>query len=321
MISKLDIVKGCFKNKDTLPVLTHIHISGGKVTTTNGRLTISTDIAELVDLDVIVPADKFIRAVRLCKTPNFKVTPAGKLSISKGKTRIYLPVLNSVFPNYEQDGTVLHAKDLLLVLEKLLPFVSEDASRPWSCGVLLYSGTAYATNNVLLVKTKVDWTGPPINLPSFLIKELLRLKMAIKDVTVHDTSITVNLEDAKLHSVLLSTKWPNIDKLLDSVDTTNIKPISEDLLVAVESIVPFCPDDKFPKIQFTEDGVSTEDGEHTAIVNYSGLEKSIWRAEPLLTLLTMRDPYTIQVDFTKWPAPCPWARSDGLVGLIIGLKQ
>lgn len=328
MIEKLDIVKGGVAKKDLTPVLKHLKIANGWVTATNGRLTIATPIPEVPDLDIIVPADKFILAIKSCKQPKFKVVTnetngVQRLSITGKKFRALLPLMVDVtFPSPEIVGDNVQSNDLLSAIKKIAGFVGEDASRPWACGILLYQNMAYATNNTLLVETPVQWDGPPINLPDFAIEELLRLKRDIRQIKTNGQNITFELEDnIWINSSVLSTNWPNVKNMFDKVDFSNVQELDPELLPAIQYLIPFCPDKKFPRIHFSESGVSTDPGSHEASTEFEGLPESIWRAEPLLQMLDRIKSQAISSDFSQWPKACPWVREDGVKGLIIGLRK
>lgn len=324
MLHQLDIVKGAVSSKDLTPVLTHLRIKDGYISSTNGRMTIMTALPEMADMDIIVPADKFIRAIKACSKPVFKITPGGRLSIRGDRFRAVLPLLKDVpFPTPSVREGAAHSDDLFPVMKALLPFIGSDASRPWACGILLHKGMAYATNNVSLARMNAHWTGPTVNLPDFLIAEILRLGKEIEAIKTDGDFISMKLaDDVFLYSSLLSAEWPNADKLFEGIDYSEITEVPEDLYQAIRDIMPFCPDKKFPKIIFTEDAVTTDQGEHEASVDFDHqLKHSIWRAEPMLALLEKSVAGKTFADFGKWPAPCPWTKENGVEGLIIGLSQ
>ena len=323
MLSKLNIVKGGVAKKDLSPILRHLRIAGGWITSTNGRLTISTDISKLKDFNLIVPADKFIKAISLCKNPKLKITEGGRLSISDGKFRALLPLLSDTeFPMPDKRGEKVSVKNLIEGLKKIYQFIGDDASRPWSCGILLYKGVGYATNNTIIARTNIEWSGPPINLPEFLITELFRLNKPLRAAYINSSTITFELEDnVWINSSLLSLTWPNAEELFSKISFDNVLEIPNSLKDDIESIIPFCPDPKLPKILFTAEGITTEAGKNEALISTHELPESIWRAEPILNILALPESESIRIDFSQWPRPCPWIRSDGVEGLIIGLRK
>lgn len=318
----LDKVKGCVGKKDLLPVLKHVCIRDGWVTTTNGNLTVSAYTEDLKGLTVITPADKLIAAAKACTQPKFKITDGGRLSITGNKFRALLPILDEAdFPLPRTINNPVSCINLLTVIRQLVQFVGEDASRPWACGILLHDNSAFATNNTVIAKQDIDWNGPSINIPNYLINELLRLKKNVLSINADEDGITLELEGGIwLNSNLLSLAWPNIKELLSSVDFNNMKEIPKELAEAIRTVLPFCPNPKFPLIRFAGNYVTTDEGVHQALVEIGGLRDSVWRAEPLLSLLHTPSGETLMVDLSQWPRACPWGRSDGVMGLIIGLR-
>lgn len=323
MLSSLEIVKGAVSRKDLSPVLRHLLIRHGWVMATNGRMTIYTPIEGLDEFDMIVPADKFITAVKACKNPKFKITDTGRLSITGGGFRALLPLMNGVeFPTPKQTGTMISDDSFIHGLTLAHEFMGDDASRPWSNGVLFHKGYVYATNNVIMVRADIGWTGPTVNVPSFLVEELLRIKKKPTGIRVDEHTITLQLEDnVWINSVLLPSGWPNAKALFDRTPFDGVKPIPDGLGETIKNLVPFCPNPKMPVIVFSEEGVSTESGDQEAAVQVEGLSKSRWRAEPLIRLLSGASGSSISIDFSLYPAACPWIRENGSEGLIIGLRE
>lgn len=324
MNKQFDIVKGCIGKKNLLPILKHLRIRDGWITSTNGRMTILTPIEGMDGIDVIVPADKFMVAINRCDEPTLRVTKTGRLSITQGKYRALLPLLvDTPFPTPQTGGIQVTHGAILPSLKQAAPFMADDASRPWACGVLIKEGMTYSTNNTTICRAPVDWQGPSVNLPSFLVNELLRLKLEPLSISVTNNSITIELADnVWLNSTLLPIGgWPNTAPLFEGIDFDTLSIIPEGLEQGIIDILPFCPDPKFPSIQFTETGIQTDAGDREAGIDMDGLPISSWRAEPLLLLLSTGHTQSLCVDFTRWPSPCPWCMENGTQGLIMGLSK
>jgi len=319
MINTLRLVRGAVAVKDLLPVLTHFHIYGGRIQGGNGRITIDAPCPELKKFDCTVPAERFLKAVDACDgEPKLKVTDAGRLSISRGNFRSVLPLANHEdFPLVEKDGQeVVNDGDLLGVFRALREFVGEDASRPWACGMLLKDGYAYATNNILLGRMPCSWSSfnDPINIPSFALDELLRIGRKIQQIYLLDNAVTFALgDDIWLRSQLFEAQWPDMSKLFQPCRGITVSP---ELKLAVEKILPFCPDPKFPIIHLGAEGISTADGEMQAQVTGLELPEAIFRAEALLVALSR----TNCIDLGAYPAPCPFAGEGGLEGVLVGVR-
>ena len=95
-------------------------------------------------------------------------------------------------------------------------------------------------------------------------------------------------------------------------------PLDRELITAVESIAPFCPDPKLPKIHFDETGVSTHEGEMNSAYEMTGLPTACFHAEVLKNLLPSID----TIDFKCYPKPCPFTGKNGsMQGVLMGLIQ
>ena len=312
----LTLVRGAVSTKDFLPVLTHFHIYNGRVQGSNGHIAIDAPCPELASLDCTVPAERFLKAVDACDgEPKFKLTEGGRLTITKGAFRAILPLAqHDSFPLVQPDKKRTAIKTPFLpILRSLIPFVGEDASRPWSCGILFKDGYAWATNNVVLAR--VPYKGLELLLPVFAINELLRIGQEPLSYVNADNWITLYFKEGWWMRVQkLEGQWPDIEKFFpDKCPKTGVK--SPPLYEAVSKILPFCPDPKQPIIETGEKGVSTLDGEMSALVESKGLPVTHFRAEPLLTALQASD----YIDLSTYPAPCYW-RGNGIEGIIVGLR-
>lgn len=320
MKKTLNFVKGAVSTKDLIPVLTNFHFYNGRVQGGNGRITIDAPL-DLRGIDITVPAVPFLRAIDACKgvPQELSFTKNGRLVIKRGKFRSMLPLSNPEdFPLISMDltGHMLWKPDIDLIaaLRTIRPFVGEDASRPWACGALFKDGYIYATNNVVMARIPWDMPDGSMNLPSFAIDELLRINEQPDGFMYCDTYAGFFYGDRWLRSQLFSVEWPDVAMFFESADIDNVP---QGLLEAVQKVLPFCPDSKFPTITFNEDGVHTADGDMGASVEGFDLTPSKYRAEPLEMVLS----HATHIDLTKYPKPVPFKGVNGLEGVIIGLKQ
>jgi DNA polymerase III sliding clamp (beta) subunit (PCNA family) len=320
MIKTLNFVKGAVSTKDLVPVLTNFHFYDGRVQGGNGRITIDAPL-DLGGRNITVPAVPFLKAITACDgAPVLNITDAGRLTIKKGSFRSILPLADGLtFPlqTLDDQATATDKTDeLIKKLRIIKPFIGDDASRPWSCGCLFADGYIYATNNVVMVR--VPWGVPEgvrFNLPSFAVDELLRIGEQPDGFCFErsDTAVTFKYGDRWLRSQLFDTDWPDVGAFFND---EALEPVPEGLRQAVEKILPFCPDSKFPLIILNSEGVSTADGTMTASVGDMELPDGRYRAEPLLAVLS----HAISIDLTKYPAAVPFLGAGGLQGVMVGVK-
>lgn len=319
MLKELRFVQGSVAKKDFVPALSHFVIESGQVRGFNGTLALCSPIQ--FDLACKPKAETLIRAIDKCEdTVQLTLTPAGRLAIRSGKFKAFVDCIEGDTPHAMPEGedVQVDGNALLLGIKKVAPFIGDDASRPWSNGVLLKGSSAFATNNVMLIEY---WTGGqalpfPINLPRSAVREMLRIDEAPVRAQVSETSITFHYEgDRWLRSQLLETDWPDLSRILDG-DSTPVA-IDEQLFTALSSLKPFC--DKMGRIMFDGKGRLSTHFDETEGASYDipGFEyPGLYRIE----MLELLQGTATHIDWALYPAPCKFY-GDRLRGAIIGMKQ
>ncbi len=320
MRDALNLVRGAVAKKSMLPVLTYFRLYNGRVQGSNGRLSIDAPCPGIEGLDACVPAERFLKAVDACDgEPRMRLTDGGKLSVSRGSFRALLPTIPPADYPLAEHGDLTPAigmGDWLPALRALAPFIGEDASKQWAMGIWLApDGHGYATNNTALARIPVPWsaTDEPLIMPGFLAEELLRLGLEPDGMSYGDGAIVVDLPGgAWIRSRLIEGQFPDSVRGMIPDDCAGVN--SADVLAAVRRVRPFCPSTTFPRIILRGDGVLTEEGEMSAHVGGMALPDSKWHADVLELMLANAD----EVDFSQ--VPCPFKRSDGLVGIGLPLR-
>lgn len=320
MLKTLNFVKGAVAKKGLTPVLNHFRIKDGRIQGTNGNLTIDAPID--LDVEVKVPADRFIKAIKGCgKTqPKFTVTEKGNMTIKAGKFRVMLPISTDPFPDVEPEGALFPLTESFMdYLALVKPFINDDSLQLWACGALIRKGSLYATNTALLVGVNAGLDDSiETVLPSYAIDELLRIAEAPTAIRVTKTAATFLFENGSwLRTNLLDKPWPNLDEHLEGIDTT--LAVHGDLMEAVKQVLPFCPDADIPKIKLTPQGVSTDEGAMSAQVEGCSFEgENIFHAQMLLKVLSVAE----YADFSQHPKPVPFVGFNGaLKGILMGLRN
>lgn len=321
MIETLKLVQGAVAKKDFVPVMTAVHFYDKRVQATNGRITIDAPFPEL-DIDVTVNADRLIKAVNACDgEAKIKLTENGKLSIWQGKFRALIPVNDhNSFPKVEPQGDFhpVNGAYLLRLMQELRPFVADDATRPWACGMLLDGDYAYATNNVSIARVHQPFDKPVsltgrLNLPAFLLDELTRIKRPPVNASHDDKSLTLDLGDGIwIRSNLFADQWPDITRFFQPAE---LSPIPPELSPAIEKILPFCPDPKLPVIVLGQNTVSTVEGEMSAAVEGIELPDARFHAKVLQLVLD----HCHSINLSSYPKPCAF-QGDGIDGVVMGVN-
>lgn len=319
MLETLQLVFGAVATKDIQPVLTHILIHPGRMQGGDGTITIDAPF-ECNLKPMAVPGQKFLNSVMACDgAPNLGVTDGGKLSIKKGSFKAYLSCLPAEeFPLDKKTGEVHKVpSNFIDVLKTLRPFVSKDASRPWSMGVKFSLGAAYATNNVIVASTNIAWYAPDLCLPLVAVDALIELHEVPKTMCVDETSATFEYSDSSwLKTRVRTAGWPDVSSMLAKY-TFELQPIPDGLLEALRKVKKFCTNVKFPTVELSNNGVSSDDGGgDIAEVEGLALPNSRFNADMLEIVLAN----ATNIDFSHYPAPCTFTGKDGLHGLFVGIK-
>lgn len=319
MLEILNIVKGSVSAKDMVPVLTHFALHEGRLCGYDGRVYIDAPYAYADRHSFTVPAIEFIAAMEVCEGQSsvFSVGD-GFLNITSGQFKARLPIgPMENFPSIEPEGKrVKHSGGLLESFRKLRPFIGEDASRPWSSGIIIKGARAIATNNIVIAEVPLTLALADCIIPVFAIEELLRLDLEPLAYSQTPEAITFYLPgDIWLRTKLVAGEVPAslptiVKELHKGAKWTDVPP---DLADAVSRVRPFCAHKAAPLVKLFESRVSTECETMAATVGgFPDLGAGMWRCEPLLAVLG----HATKIDWSKFPR-VPW-KGANIKGAIVG---
>lgn len=239
MLDALKFVQGAVAKKDFVPALTHFRIHSRQIQGFNGNIALSSPID--LDLDIHPKAVELVKAIQACdETIQLSMTPGGRLSIRSGVFRTLVDCLQEPYPEVQPEGQMIELTGgLREILATLLPFIAEDASRPWARGILLRGQSAYATNNVVLVE---KWMGVPfpveVNIPKSAVVELVRIAAEPVAIQLTESSATFHYAEGRwLRTQLYTTEWPDLSRILNRECTP--APIPEGLWDAIAKLAKF----------------------------------------------------------------------------------
>jgi DNA polymerase III sliding clamp (beta) subunit (PCNA family) len=315
-------VRGAVSTKDFTPVLTHFAFRDGTVAGFDGRMFIQAPLK--LRLSCTVKAKLFITALDACDNEPDRIeqTETG-LVINRGSFTATLPTgkIEEFAPATPDPRPVKRTAPLLPKLKQLFPFIGEDASRPWACGLLIDGLNAYATNNVCLARVKLPQAMPeaesPLNLPRFAIEELIRIDEEPISIARSENALTFYYKDKSwLRTVLFETNWPKPPReILDGIKADH--KIHPELVEAVRTLAPFA-DEKAPVLWLDGDEVKTPDGERHAVhkMKYAmALGHGAYRVEALSLVLEAAT-HARWIDYPR----VPW-KGDGIDGIMVGVHR
>lgn len=319
MLNSLQFVQGAVAQKNHIPILQHFRIHDGYVRSHNGVLSLSAPIE--CDLSIQPVANTFVHAITLCEdTVALYETDTGRLAVTSGNFKAYIDTSTDTLPQIEPQGDMIEAVGLLEAVKALAPIMGEDASRPWSRGILFVANSAFATNNVVLVEHWLKYpVSRPFGLPAMAINELLRIGEEPVGIQISKTRVTFHFkQDRNLTtSLLLINNWPNVKQLLQSKDSGELFEIDESFFKALQKLRPFTKDTR--PVWLNDNEVSTtasnKDGAHLILDTCHGMQGT-WALDQILKLKGVAD-YVI---WEHYPKPCPFF-GKVMRGIILGIPH
>lgn len=318
MLEALQFAKGAVAKKDFVPALQYFRIAGGFIRAYNGVLGLCSPIG--IDLDCAPKADQLVRAIDNCADPVvLSLNDKGRLLVKSGKFKTFVDTTDpTAFPPYEPLGNrVKLAGPILPALRYLEPFIAEDASRQWACGILFYGKSAFATNNIVLIEFYLGADFPcRVNIPGMAIRELLRIGIEPTAIQMAENRVTFHFEEGRwLTTNLYETQWPDTEPLLSKISVQSI--FTGDFFTTLERLSPFCDD--LGRVYFHKDRLST-----SAEPDLSGTTFDL-PGIPALGCYNIRQLIRLNgiaetIDFTCYPQPSIFYGGDAR-GLIVGLRQ
>lgn len=316
MLKQLKFVQGAVAKKDLLPAMTHFAIEDGHVRSYNGLLALSSPIP--FDIDCKPKAGPLVQAIANChETVTLSMTPAGKLRIQSGRFRAFVDCIDGETPHVMPEGGEVHfdGEQLLTAFKVLVPFVGNDASRPWTNGILLRGQSAFATNNVCLVEYWIGSETPfTANIPMAAVKEIIRINEAPTYGKLTENSITFHFTDGRwIRSQLYSTEWPDLSKVLDR--PSNPIELDQSIFEGLDIIKPFA--DKIGRVFFHDEAIKThlEEGVGATFELPGFAVTGVYQIEMLKLLKDVVQ----KVDFSLYPGPCMFF-GGRIRGAIVGMR-
>lgn len=320
MLKELKFVQGAVKRNAAAPELEHYQIKNGRATGFSGYMALSAPVP--LDIEAKPKADIFYKALSACgDSISLRLTPAGRLHIVSGGFSAFVPCIDKEVFEAQPVGEMHPCPPGLLdAFQRMLPLISEDATRPWAMGLLVRQGTYTATNNVVILQI---WDGhqlPEFNCPRFAVAEICRIGESPQAIQIDGSSVTFHYEDGRwLRTQLLASEWP-AEKMNTVLSTPSSQgPLPEGITAAIDQMAPFIGSDWAP-LYFRDGAISTSAGEE----NEEGVTIVVpgVPAGPVFNSRSLRliAKEIATIDFSLHPRPCLFFGPGGSSrGAIIGM--
>lgn len=316
MLKELKFVQGAVAKKDFVPAMTHFRIEKGTVRSFNGTMAICSPIA--LDLECTPKAETLVRAISNCEeTVMLSLTEKGRLKVQSGSFRAFIETIEGDTPHLEPSGRIVQINGAALLdsFQKISTFIGNDASRPWTNGILLRGQSAFATNNVCLIEYWLAIDIPfVVNIPGTAVKEVIRVNEPPIHLQLDDNSVTFHYEGGRwIRTQLYITHWPDISKVLDQPSYPS--PVDPRLYQALDSLSQFS--DELTRVHLKNGVLRTHLEEEIGAsyeVNGLGID-GLYQ----IKMLRLLEGVAETADFTRYPQPVLFFGKN-LRGAIVGMR-
>lgn len=332
LLERVNWIKDATSGKDLgVGQLTSFYIHGGFIHASDGRMVVGTPFPMDGIGTVLVPCEPFLKVLANRPPGDFSwEMDQERLTLKRGRFRGKVKLLPPdlwQYPPLDTTGQELPER-LVEGLQALLPFVSENATKPWATCILAKGDYLYASNNIVVARVNVG----PAAFEAFG-DEGLMIPRWVAEFIAHRVEglewwafnaergqLTFGWEDGSwARTSMIVDKFPPVETVLEKMyrePTVEITPEWRTALLRVGKITGD------PVLRLREDGVYGAGGEAVLVEDEAstpvpeGLKETIWDIrylEPVLDQALRWEP-------TTYPQPAPWKGSVA-EGVIMGRRD
>jgi len=321
-VQQLEFLSRVVTEKPLNPILANIYIDNGMIQVSDGKITAGamSDDPQLGELEVIVPASKFIKAYTLNRD-ELNISFNKRLVIKRGSLKVQM-VPGGKLDQYpavaapEHSNVIDNGEQLIDAFTTLLPFIGEAGRTAlWSCGIMLDGKYAYATNNTTLIRYDLPLPiETPIIVPVYTVGVIVKNNDVFPTfLDVSDNQIIFGYDTAWLSSPMIDEQWPETIPDMLAFDLGDEFELQQTLRDDVKALSVFCEDSATQVISLTEKGLSTVEGNTSAEVESEQVGRGNYRAGHITRTLKN----ATHADLFSQPARF---KGDCFVGVMVGLK-
>ncbi len=301
-------------------------LRNGNIHANDGRMVVGTPFP-FTGPEVLVPAEQFEKV--LINKPDGEFSwefEADRLVLKRGrfKGRIKTMPLDAwVMPTDLPTGLTPIPDEFVESLESLLPFVSENATKPWATCVGIIGEYMYASNNIAVARVHCP-TYLEVHeflLPRWVIEFIVKRAEGLTAWLADETKVTFLWEDGSwMRSSLIVDQFPPVQAILDKFFQGDVDvEITSEWRKTVRRIAKIADD---AIIRFRVDECAGSTGEVLAIEDGAGapvpdgLTETVWDLRYLDGVLEVATHWNPRV----YPKPAPW-RGPGIEGVLMGRRD
>lgn len=224
LFDAVEKVKNALSSKDYIAELSHFHLKDGEIFATNGAITASCPIDE--KLEYVVPADELTKAMEILGREAKYEWAEDLLTVKKSRRKITIRLLkpDKVHLIDPVPSTRAVPDDFIARIKTILPFISDDASRPWALTAWLHrveNGRLVwtATNNITVAESDATLAESYQNdsanvfdcqIPNFALEFLIHRNDGLRSIGEAHNKVTFYFADgSKMTTQLFAVKMPD----------------------------------------------------------------------------------------------------------------
>lgn len=318
MTNPLHLLKACevCERGASVAALRNVTFKNGSLFAYNGIYQYQAPFDLKTDESFAVNEAKVAAAIRSCGdevevsiTKEFLRIKNGPFSVRVRKIETVSPLelitLPPKTPKTAPEG-------LLEALRRVRPFVSTDASRPWSVAVRVAEGFAWATNNLSLVRAPIACKIPDMIIPAAAVDFVCELG-SIDRLGIESTGhIVIQCGDALVRFSQALAQWPDMGNFFKKMPA-KLPEIPSEMTEAAAKVAKFA--ERFISIDDSKLHSKSESVETEYEVSFKK-SKGIYNASMLALILEN----ATHADFSFYPDPI-YFRGEGIEGTAVGVKE
>lgn len=316
MIPELRVACSVCESGAVIERYKHIVFTEGTLRAFNGAVSVQAPSSLDESESFAVNEERLMQALSACagEGVEVKVKPE-HLVLKQGKLTVRVRKLDAaaVFhdPVLEPAKKArIKSPDFQEALRAVAPFMSSDASRPWTTSILFKDGFAWATNNLALVRyplaTPIECCIPAAAVP------VLESLPSIDWVAAEKERIVVASGTVRIATPAASAPWPETIASYFAKAPKKLPLLPPDLLEAAKVVEKFAERFVSLKPEKVEGKLATIESEYEIEVKDG---KGAYPAKLLLLILN----HATHADFSTYPAPIFFA-GEKLRGVAVGAR-
>ncbi len=266
-----------------------------------------------------VNATKLSSALRACSDKAMLSTTKDFLVVKNGPFTVRVKKIipeGSPGPLAERLALPPEAKNtpatgLLEAMRRVAPFISTDASRPWSVALLIDSGYAWATNNLAIARSPValKWKATSIPAP---VADFLTELPSLDHYHIDKQRITISSGKSLIRFPCSATGWPDMQKFFEKFPK-KIPAVPKEMKEAAAQVERFA--DRYIDLSAKALSSKTDATDTDYELEVKG-NKGKFSAGLLSLILA----HATHIDFSRYPLPI-FFKGESIEGTAIGLKE